>query len=114
MLQFTGDIIYGGVTMENKVLFERVSDESLGKISGGVDPLDNVSEDVTEISDIGSGKDVIKKSDYVDEKGVYHVICKECGKEITSWKSTTGKTYPSRPQLCDECNKKKKNKGKRR
>ena len=95
---------------------EKISDDDLLNVGGGQGASDR---DLVEGAD-KLVKNVItngvpgEKRNYLDNNGIYHIVCTECGKEIKSWKPAPGSAYVVGPQICDDCNAKRKNRQKRR
>lgn len=46
---------------------------------------------------------------HLDDKGVYHLVCTKCGKDIKTWKPQKGSCYACGPQICENCQKIGKN-----
>lgn len=95
---------------------EKISDDDLLNVGGGQGASDR---DLVEGADklvkgVVTNANVVKKHNYLDGNGIYHIVCTECGKEIKSWKPAPGSAYVVGPQICDGCNAKRKNRQKRR
>ncbi len=99
--------------MKDRDISKSISDEQLGDVSGGL------GENVTnrDKSFLGAVKNFfgfgkkedLRKGNFLDEHGVYHINCMKCGKKIKSWKPSPNSCYACGPQVCMDCRTKQKN-----
>ena len=94
---------------------KKIKDNQLEKVSGGMFERDAVPVHETTFWEkfknfFGFGKKEETRGkqeghigNFLDDKGVYHINCIKCGKELRSFTPAPGSMYACGPQVCDEC-----------
>ena len=94
--------------MKSSDMLEKIEDNQLKDISGGGRGHGKVAQKNGFFHRLknffGFGKDEEnRKGNFLDNKGVYHINCIKCGKEIKSLTPMPNSCYACGPQVCDDC-----------
>lgn len=87
---------------------KKIANNSLNDVSGGSKDREIDSYDVPKAVNLlisSRSDEPQRKGNYLDENGVYHITCINCGKELKSFKPAKGSAYAVGPQVCDDCQK---------